>query len=553
MTTRNGGHLVVDGLRAEGVKKVFTVPGESFLPVLDGLYDVSDAIETVATRHEGGAGFIADGYAKASGEVGVCMVTRGVGVTNLSIALHTARQDSTPMVALVGQIPTSARYREAFQEVDLARFLSPLVKWAIEIPRTDRIPELIQQAFRVARSERPGPVVVGLPEDVLYGAAEPGPARPSIRPHAPRPAAAGLEAAYEAMTTARLPVVIAGREVLTTGASDLLVEASERLGLPVMTAFRRFDAFPNDHANYVGNIALGTPPAALRALDEADVVLGLGTRFSEITTKAYAYPTQGTRIVHVSASSEVAGVWGADTTPIVADVRAFLEDLLALDARRGRTTASTERSDAIRRHRASFETLSRFDEPEPRLRGTSLSGVVQAIAERAPGDTAITTDAGNFSVWVSRYYPFRRANTHFGPISGAMGYGLPSAIGVAIADPNRLVFSFSGDGGFAMTMGELAVAAERRLPVVALVFVNGQYGTIRMHQQKHFPDRRVGTLLHNPSFEKIGAAFGIDAFRVTNNAGFDRVLDDLLADPRPAVVEIIEGDERLTAWGNLPR
>jgi acetolactate synthase-1/2/3 large subunit len=554
MTKKTGGRMVVDSLLAEGVRMVSTVPGESFLPVLDSLYD-ADTINLVATRHEEGAGFVAEGYAKACGEVGVAMATRGVGVTNMSIALHTARQDSTPMVALIGQVPISNKYREAFQEIDQVRFLSPLVKWAIEIPSADRVPELMQQAFRVARSERPGPVVVALPEDVLYDSAEPGAPRPSIRPRPPRPSRAALDEVHALIREASNPLVLVGREVLATDSVDLVRRWSEALDLPVMTAFRRFDAFPNDHANYVGNISLGTPDAALDPIEEADLVVGIGIRFTEITTKNYRYPKPSTRLVHVSGSPEVAGVWGHDVVPVVADVRAFLEDSLAIydgSSSPGSPSGSAGPNGRhTARYRKTFQRLAEYDAVPAGMDGVNISGVVRSISKRVPRDSAIVTDAGNFSVWVSRYYPFVEPLTHFGPISGAMGYGLPASLGVSLANRDRLVFNFVGDGGFAMTMNELAVAKEHNLPVVSLVFVNGMYGTIRTHQEKHYPGRPVGTDLCNPSFAAIGKAFGIDAFEVRNNAQFDSVLDDLVASPRPAVVEIFEGEERLTAWGNL--
>lgn len=554
MTMKTGGRLVVDSLLAEGVRMVSTVPGESFLPVLDALYD-AESIDLVATRHEEGAGFVAEGYAKATGEVGVAMATRGVGVTNMSIALHTARQDSTPLVALIGQVPIANKYREAFQEIDLVRFLSPLVKWVVEIPSADRIPELMQQAFRIARSERPGPVVVALPEDVLYAEAVAGPARPTIRLRPPRPSRAALDEVHALLRDAEKPLVLVGREVLATGSVELVRAWSEAFDLPVMTAFRRFDAFPNDHANYVGNIALGTPDAALDPIEETDLVVGLGIRFTEITTNNYRYPKPSTKLVHISGSAEVAGVWGHDVVAVVADVRAFLED--SLKAHGAGASGPTPGPGPNRRHtaryRETFQRLATYDDVPDGMDGTNISAVVRSIAERAPRDSAIVTDAGNFSVWVSRYYPFVEPLTHFGPISGAMGYGLPASLGVSLANRDRLVFNFVGDGGFAMTMSELAVAKDWNLPVVSLVFVNGIYGTILMHQEKNYPGRPVGTTLCNPSFAAVGEAFGIDAFEVRNNAQFDAVLDDLVAAPRPAVVEIFEGEERLTAWGNLKR
>lgn len=553
---RSGGHLVVEALQREGVRALFTVPGESFLPVLDGLFDAADAIDVVTTRHESGAGFMAEGYAKSSGEVGVCMVTRGVGLTNLSIALHTAMQDSTPVVAFVGQVPSAFRFRESFQEVDLPRFMAPLVKWAIDVPATDRIGELVQQAFRVARSERQGPVVVGLPEDVLYGTATSEPTRVSLRPEPPRPSKEAVARVARALTVARRPLLVAGREVLTSQATDVLVAMSEASTAPVMTTFRRYDAFPNDHVHYVGSLALGVPKRVLRPIVEADLVVALGTRFDEITTQGYEVPAPGTTVVHVSASPAVAGVFGHDVDAIVADVSAFLHDLI--EAVEG-TPAGEQvevgtlegRAEWIQDLRGAYERLSTFDPPDPRAQGVRLSAAVRSIVTRAPERTAITTDAGNFSGWVTRYVRFRHPRTHFGPVAGAMGYGLPSAIGAAFADRSRMVFALAGDGGFAMTMSELAVVAEHRLPVVSVVFVNDQYGTIRMHQQREYPGRRVATSLHNPSFRAIGEAFGIDSFTVEDDAAFDRVVADLVARPRPALIEVMEGDERLTVWGNL--
>lgn len=548
---RTGGRLVVDTLVSEGVKTVFTVPGESFLPVLDALFDPAEAIEVVSTRHEEGAGFAAEAYAKASGQVGVCLVTRGVGVTNSSIALHTAMQDATPLVAFVGQVPTGHKWREAFQEVDLPSFLGPIVKWAIEIPSAERVPELVQQAFRVARSGRPGPVVVGLPEDVLFAAAEVTIPK-SVTPAPPSASANTVSQVAGRLARARTPLAIVGREMITAEGHEAMVALAERLGLPVMAAFRRFDAFPNDHRQYVGNIALGTPPAALAAVDDADVLLYLGDRFDEITTSTYHLPKSGTEVIQVASDAGLVGTWGHDSTAVVAEPTGFVRDLLRHLGNGEPDSAEVKRrSAATARYRSTYEELSEFEAPYPDSdQAVNLSAVLHTVSRHAPEDVAVITDAGNFSAWVSRYYPFRQPGTHFGPISGGMGYAVPAAVGVSLAKPERTVVTLAGDGGFAMTMSELAVLHDHSLKVIAIVYVNGLYGTIRMHQEKHYPGRPVGTTLHNPSFSKIAEAFDIPAFCVRSNREFDEAFSSALAVAGPALIEVHEGQERLTAWGN---
>lgn len=548
---RNGGQLVVDSLLAEGVSKLFTVPGESFLPVLDALYDASEHIELISTRHEEGAGFGAEGYAKASGEVGVCIVTRGPGASNLSIALHTARQDSTPLVALVGQVPTTFRHREAFQEVNFESFFAPLVKWAIEIPQADRIPELLQQAFRVARSERPGPVVVSLPENVLYqisSAVTP----PSVRLLNPRPDSGGLEDALDLLMTAKAPLLIAGREVLTSRSTESLVELAEHLALPVMTAFRRYDAFPNQHDHYVGNLGLGAPDQALAPLANADVVLALGVQFTQMTTSQYRYPGSTARLIHVTASQETAGSWRSPEIALVADTGLFLRDCLAsLNESKRKPGNVSERTENIGGYRALYEKASAFEGPPASDSGSvSISALLRSVKQLAPDDAALVTDAGNFSGWVSRYYPFTSPSTHFGPGSGAMGYGLPAAIGVSCAAPLRRVVAFAGDGGFTMTMNELSTVRKHDLNIVSVVFVNDLHGTIRVHQEKQYPGRQIGTDLRNASFRGIAAAHDIPAYLVAGNDEFDAAFREAMETSGPSLIEVQLGSERLSAWGD---
>jgi len=547
-----GGQLVVQALASEGVRKVFTVPGESFLPVLDALYEHRSRIGTVSHRHESAAGFAADGYAKASGQVGVCLVTRGVGSGNLAIALHTAFQDSTPLVALVGQVPTTVRHREAFQEVDLDRVFGAMTKRAFEVTRTERIPELLQQAFRVARSGRPGPVVVALPEDVLFGAAEAKPL-PSVHPSSPRPDAASVERAAELLLEAEAPMVLAGREVLTDGATSRLARLAKELSLPVMNAFRRCDAFPNDDRHFAGSLAPGMPLAAVAPLDEADLVLALGVRFTEFTTQGYRYPLPTTQLIHVSSAGDMAGEWGSPTLPVVASADAFLDDLFAaLAGRSVAPGARAEREAAVDRHRSTYQRHATPDEAfVPADGGTRISRVIAALQRHLPAEAAIVTDVGNFSMWVPRYYRFTTPGTHFGAISGAMGYALPAAVGIAEHVQGKPVVVVAGDGGFAMTMSELSTVRQRDLPVLSIVLVNDAYGTIRMHQERHYPGRPIATDLVNPSFQRIAEAFGIPAETVSGDEAFERALVARLRRGGPALIEVRLGDERVSAWSDL--
>ncbi|MDR9392012.1 MAG: thiamine pyrophosphate-binding protein [Trueperaceae bacterium] len=540
----NGGRAVVDALHEHDVRTVFTVPGESFLPVLDALYDVSD-IDVVATRHEEGAAFAAEAYAKASGAPGVCMVTRGVGSTHAAIAIHTAMQDATPLVVLVGQVGTDHKWREAFQELDLPHAYAGIAKHALEIPKPARIGELVSQAFRVATSGRPGPVIVGLPEDVLYGdAGASAPFLTDVRLPAMR--AADRDEIAAKLSSAERPAMIVGREVLAECCTDSAVRLSEATGIPVYTAFRRFDAFPNDHRHYAGNVSLGTPRHAVAGLYDADLVLVVGDRFDEITAHGYDLDLSGADVIHVASDASLLGNWRFPSTGIVASAREFLD---ALATAYDPVEPDDARIDWARHCRATYERTSAYEKPFPDDAGAvNLSAAMASLRRHAPPDTALVTDAGNFSAWVPRYFPFVQSGTHFGPISGAMGYAVPGAVGIALANPDRRVVALAGDGGFAMTMNELAVAGARKLPIIFLVFVNEMYATIRMHQEKHFPGRPVATDLHNPDFVAIAEAHGINARRATSNALFDEAIGAALTARGPVLIEVLEGEEKLAAW-----
>lgn len=541
---RTGGQRVVDVLEREGVSCVFTVPGESFLPLLDALVD--SPIRTIAMRHEGGAAFMAEGYAKATGRPGVCMATRGPGASNLCVGLHTARQDSTPVVAIIGQVPRGHRHREAWQEVDLPRFFAPLVKWAVEIPSVDRIPELLGRAFAVARQGRPGPVAVSIPEDVLWERAEGEPVPPPVPRPALHPREADVERALELLANARAPFIVAGGGCRTTDGRflDSLIALAEALEAPVAVAFRRHDVFPNDHRLFVGHMGIGPHRALVQAFEEADVVLAVGTRLGEVTTQRYRLPRPGTRLIHIARSETIIEASPfATELGIVADAPCALEAMVRLldggqvrlseDARRRRR----ERNNGLRQ---AYEEATRMRSPEEfPSRPVHPEAAYAVLARLMPEDAIIANDAGNFSGWLHRFWRFTRPLSYIGPTSGAMGYGLPGGMGAKLAHPDRPVINFAGDGGFLMTAAELETAVRENLPVINVVFNNRMYGTIRMHQEREFPGRVIATDLPGPRFAEMAAAFGAHGERVEAIEELPGAFQRALASGRPAVVEIM--------------
>ncbi|MFK2825286.1 thiamine pyrophosphate-binding protein [Bacillus sp. B190/17] len=535
----SGGKAVVDVMVKEGVKKAFCVPGESYLGVMDALYQHPE-IDLISARHEGGASFMAEGYAKASGEVGVCMATRGVGATNLAIGIHTAAQDSTPMVALIGQVERPFKEKEAFQEVDLAGFFSHLCKWTVEIDRAERIPELLHRAFHIARSGRPGPVLVALPHDMLEDEAEMADYSP-YRSRRPRPHMEDAERAVEEIRKAKRPVLIAGGGVIHAKAQPLLVEFVEKMNLPVVTAFRRFDAFPNKHASYAGWLGFGTPHSLLDEIRNADVVIALGTRFSQVGTQDYTLLSERTKLIHIDICPDIFGKVYAPSLAIEADAKSFLElALQAVDSQ-----AAVERNERTAELHAEY---MKFSETKADYTDefTDMDGLMHDIVAQLPADTIITNDAGNFFSWLSRYYRFEQENTYVGPTSGAMGYGLPAAIGAKLAQPHRPVVSFSGDGGFMMTMQEIETAVRYKVPTISIVINNNKYGTIRTHQEIHFPERVIGTDLTNPDFAKMARLFGAHGEKVERNTEFVPALQRAIASGLPAVIEVTVNPEILS-------
>ncbi|MEF3331418.1 thiamine pyrophosphate-dependent enzyme [Oceanobacillus oncorhynchi] len=538
---RTGGQAIVDVLKKEGVTKVFGVPGESYLNVLDAFYEENE-IDFISARQEGGASFMAEGYAKAAGDVGVCTATRGPGATNLSIGLHTAQQDSTPLVALIGQVERPYRGREAFQEVDFVSFFKDLCKWTVEINDADRIPEILHRAFHVARSGRPGPVLVSLPEDMQDDIVTRDTHEP-IKVTTICPDADAVQEVAEELKNAEKPVIIAGGGVILSEATQELVALAEAMQIPVATAFRRFHAFPNSHPNYIGALGLGARKSLSEYIQDSDLVLALGTKFSQMTTDDYSLINeQNSRLIHVDISPDTLGRVYTPSLPIVSDVKEFLKELLNVI----KPEENVERQKKVTE---ANEKYTQFSTPEltDNKEYANMKSVIHYVQSELPKNTVITSDAGNFFSWISRYFKYDEGGTYFGPTSGAMGYGMPSAIGVKVAHPDKTVISISGDGGFMMTPQEFETAVRYDIPIISIVVNNNMFGTIHTHQEAKFPGRVVGTKLTNPNFAEYAINFGGHGERVEKNEDIASAFERAIASGLPALIEVMTDPTILSA------
>ncbi|RWR13637.1 thiamine pyrophosphate-binding protein [Siminovitchia fortis] len=532
MKKLSGGHIVVEVLEKEGVEKAFCVPGESYLGVIDGLYE-HPKIDLISTRHEGGASFMAEAYAKASGKVGVCMATRGPGAMNLSIGLHTAMQDSTPLVALIGQVERPFKGKEAFQEVDFAAYFSHLCKWAVEIDTAERIPEILHRAFYIARSGRPGSVVVSLPHDMLEDVIDyhEGTVAEVIKPEA---GDAAVEKVLAKLNNANQPIIIAGGGVIAANAREDLVKFAEKVKVPVASAFRRFNVLSNDHPNYAGWLGFGSDSKLIEYIKGADLVLAVGTRFSQVTTQDYTLLNEKTELIQVDISPDSIGKAYPAALAVVSDAKKFLQKALEL----ANPVKDESREKAVQNCHEAYLASSTPPAPSASQEFAELNAVMADIAAEVPDNSILTSDAGNFYGWLAKYFRFTNEKEYIGPTSGAMGYGLPAAIGAKAACPDKTVISFSGDGGFMMTMVELETAVRSNLPVIAIVVNNNMYGTIRAHQEKHFPNRVMATPLTNPDFAAVARQFGCDGETVRKNEEFKPAFKRALQSGKPFVIEI---------------
>ncbi|RLL48511.1 acetolactate synthase [Oceanobacillus piezotolerans] len=525
---------IVQCLKRENIHKAFCVPGESYLPILDALFD-EKTIDVISARHEGGAAFMAEGYAKATLKPGVVLATRAVGGSNLAIAVHTAFQDSTPMVVFLGQVSRQFQGREGFQEVNLEQYFSSIAKWAVEVKDPQRVPELVGRALYVARTGRPGPVVVSLPEDILSIRA-PMQFGPIIPRPKPSPAKAELEHVKNLLSKAKRPLIIAGGGVKYAEAEEVLVHFAEKNVLPVVSSFRRHDIFPNDHYLYVGHLGLGTPTDILQTVKEADVILAFGTRLSEVTTQDYAIITPDKKLIHMDIDYSVIGKVFPPDIAIIADMKEGLMSLTKIDIR-------IMWDDWVKEKREAYEAVSRGTVSRKDVINRHIMTILQDLL---PSDALITNDAGNFAGWLHTFYSFREKHTYIGPTSGAMGYGMPAALGAKLAFPNKVIVSLSGDGGFMMTVQELETAVRYSIPIICLVFNNNMYGTIRMHQEIHYPKKVIATDLGKISFKALAESMGVDGYQVDTPRAFEVAFRQALLKGKLAVIEILTEKEQIS-------
>ncbi len=544
-TQRTGGQLIVDALVAHGVEMAFGVAGESYLEVLDALVDAPQ-VRFITCRQEGGASFMAEAYGKLTGKPGVLMVTRGPGACNGSIGIHTAFQDSTPMVVLVGQVARHQLEREAFQEVDYRRMFGQMAKWVAQIDRADRIPELMSHAFHVATSGRPGPVVLALPEDMLRDVvAAPAQVR-GYRPVHAHPAATDIDQALALLAQAERPVLLVGGSGWTDAAAAQIAAFAEANQLPVCCSFRRQDIVDNRLPVFIGDLGTGANPKLVERVKQADLLFVIGARVGEMTSQSYSVvsiPEPGKTLIHAHASAEEIGRVYRPTLGIQAHPAAMAAALA------GRRVASVRWADWTRAARADYEA-NLIPNPETG-KPLQLGKVMEYLRATLPDDAIVTSDAGNFAGWPQRFLSYRRPGRQLGPTNGAMGYSVPAGVAAKLAHPDRLVLSFVGDGGFLMSGQELATAMQEGVGPIVLVFNNNMYGTIRMHQERRFPGRISGTALVNPDFAAYARAFGAEGVVVETTEQFIAAFERLSAQHRPAVIELRIDPEQITTRGTI--
>ncbi|WP_246333401.1 thiamine pyrophosphate-binding protein [Aureimonas mangrovi] len=538
MTT--GARLLTECLSANGVDTIFGVPGESFLAVLDALVDHPE-MRFITTRHEGGASFAAEAHGKLTGRPGICFVTRGPGATNASIGLHTAQQDSTPMIVFIGQVGRSMMEREAFQEVDYKAYFGSIAKWVAQIDDARRIPEFVSRAFHTAMSGRPGPVVLALPEDMLSGEAPQLPAAPAAHPGQPAPRPADIEDLRERLGKAERPLVIAGGGGWSARCAALLAEWAKRDGLPVGTELRCQDYLDNEHPSYVGDVGIGIAPDLAARIRESDCIVLLGGRMGEMPSSGYTLldiPRPKQPLVHIHPGAEELGRVYAPTLAIHSASEAFLEAVLAASPLDGGRWAEWTKS-----ARAEYE---RAAEGLPRAPGAVDPGDIVRTVRRLVPDAIVTNGAGNYATWVHKLWRHRAYRTQLAPTNGAMGYGVPASLAAALAHPEKQVVCFAGDGCFMMTGQELATAVRHRLKILFLVMNNNMLGTIRMHQERHYPARVSATELTNPDFAAYARAFGAFGGTIEDGKEAETVLREALAADGPALVEVKVDPEALS-------
>ena len=536
---RTGGHVLAEQLRLQGVDTVFSVPGESFLPLLDGLYDARDEITLIVNRHEGGSAKMADAYGKLTGRPGIVLVTRGPGATNAAIGLHTAFQDSTPLILFIGQVERAHLGREAFQEVDHRRLFSELTKWAEQIDDVEQIPQLVSRAFDTALSGRPGPVALALPADMLAEPTDVGVATPAPVAAA-QPSTSEVDAARAALASAHRPLMIVGGGGWTAEAGRDLLEFVESSEIPIAASFRCQDYVDNRSNSYVGALGVGHDPRLTERVRECDLLFVIGSRLGEITTRGYTLidiPRPTPAMVHVQPGADELGrVYEAD---------------VAIHSGSGPFIAALRDAGPVHGPWREWTRAARADhldhrQPPPGGPEVDLAEMIRYLSDRLPDDAIIANGAGNYSIWAHRFYEFRQFRTQLGPTSGAMGYAIPAAIAAKVVHPERIAVGITGDGDALMTIQELATAAQYSLDPIIVVVNNSSLGTIRMHQERRFPGRVHGTGLANPDFVALAAAFGGHGELVEHTEDFAPAFERCLDADRFSLIDVRVDPDQLT-------
>jgi acetolactate synthase-1/2/3 large subunit len=539
---RNGGQLLVQSLLGLGARKAFGVPGESYLAVLDALHDTAGQLDYVLCRHEGGAAFMAAAWGKLTGQPGLCMVTRGPGATNAAIGIHTAMQDSAPMIVFVGQVGTDMTGREAFQELDYRAVFGTMAKWVVEVDRAERIPELLSRAWTTAVSGRPGPVVMALPEDMLTSLTDAAPLTGPVKVHEPAPGVGTVDGVLDLLSASKRPLVMLGGCNWRAEGRAALQTFAEASDIPVIAAFRYQDQFDNHSTVYAGEAGVGMPPHVKALVREADTILAINLRFGEMTTDGYtllSVPEPAQTLIHVHGSEAELGKIYRPTLAIQAGPNAFAA---ALRPVRG------DWADWRAKARAGWlASLTLAPLPSP----VDMGAVSAHLRKVLPADAIITNGAGNFAVWPNKFLAYGPDARLLAPQSGAMGYGVPAAIAAKVAQPDRLVVCFAGDGDFQMTAQELATARQEGAQPVILILNNGIYGTIRAHQEREYPARVSGTDMVNPDFVMLAQAHGFHAERVETTEAFAAAFARAIASPTGAVLDLAISAEALTPRASL--
>ena len=535
-----GGSLLMDCLIALGGSKGFGVPGESYLAVLDAMYDRKDKFDLMICRHEGGAAYMAEAWGKLTGEPGLCFVTRGPGATNASIGIHTAMQNSSPMIVFVGQVGIGMKGREAFQEIDYSHYFGKVAKWVVEIDNANRIPEIMSRAWATALSGRPGPVVVSLPEDILTALTTVKPCLPVTIP-APGISSAQCDQLASLFVASKRPVVLFGGSGWKGDAARQLEAFAQVNSVPLVAAFRFHDICDNYHPCYVGDAGVGMLDYIKNLLEDADLIFAVNIRFGECTTDSYTLfkcPNMDAKLIHCHPSDSELGKIYAPDLSLQASPNAVVSAL-----RNIRLQNDVGRQGWLQAAKASYNASFKVKAQPGSL---DLGDVLAQIQAVIPDDAIITNGAGNFAIWPNKFLKFGSKGRLLAPQSGAMGYGVPAAIAAKAHDPKRFVLCFAGDGDFQMNGNELGSAMQAGLPIVILIINNGTYGTIRMHQERHYPKRVSGTKLVNPDFVKLANSYGFYAERVERTEDFAGAFDRALESKTGAVLDLVVATEAIT-------